>query len=244
MKEILIADVHANKQALDAVMEDISSIDYRRIICLGDVLGYGADPAYCYELISKKAEFIIMGNHEAGICEILPLGVFSDHAKKAIVYQRTLLTPNTFTELKKLPGMLQQPPFLFIHGSVIEQYAYMFDAEDFRENSFVFKKKYPGYKVCVFAHTHEQVYFKDGKIVYTEPDEKLDLISEQPIYLNPGSVGQPRGGHGTMARYAILDREEMSVYFKSIEYDFASASKAIEEAELPKYLADRLKQGV
>lgn len=241
----ILSDISSNLQALEAVMADAKAHQVTEYICLGDVVGYGANPSQCLDIALKYFQNIIMGNQEAGLCDLIPESSFNEHARRALFYQKEQIDVDRLLLIRNWPGMHQRTPYVFLHGSVMEQFGYMNEALDFRENNFVFTKKYPDCKVCFFGHTHEQVYFKENQVTHPEGTERLSLSdSEKPIYINPGSVGQPRGGRGPQARYLLLDPESESVEFRAVDYDVQGAVEAIRQAGLPRYLGDRLLMGI
>ena len=237
----VISDIHGNLEALEAVLEDVPG-GTERIYCLGDVIGYGANPNECCELVRSHEAPTISGNHDLAVTDLsTDLAWFNPIAEAAIEWTREQLTEENADFLRSRPRMMQEEGTLFVHGSVRDPDEYIINGATARENLDVLKQEYPDVRVCFFGHTHV-------KAVAPSPDgpasDFLDLTSGGPYLVNPGSVGQPRDGD-TFASYVLAEDapEGAQITYRFVEYDVKKAQTKILAAGLPRILADRLGQG-
>ena len=234
----MISDIHGNLEGLEAVLADVPG-GVERIYCLGDVIGYGANPNECCDLVREKEMPTITGNHDLAVTDLdTDLGWFNPVAAAAVRWTREHLTDGNAEFLRSRPRMMQTSETLFVHGSVRDPDEYIIDGGTAAENLALLKSEYPGVRLCFFGHTHV-------KAVAPSPNgasgaEVLDLGSNGPYLVNPGSVGQPRDGD-TFASYVLA--EETDVTYRFVEYDIEKAQAKIREAGLPGMLADRLAVG-
>lgn len=227
MKIAIISDVHSNLEALETVLKDISKKEVDEIICLGDIVGYGANPNEVIDLIKKKNIKCVQGNHDLNAVTLEKLDWFNDQAQEALKWTNKVLTEENKKFLKELPITLElkdkKNKLLAVHGSPADHlYGYIYPTTD----DEVIKDMLEDKKVDVITtgHTH----LADLK--------KLEL----KIFLNPGSVGQPRNNN-PKAQYAILDLSNINfITFEQVEYDIDTAAKKIIQAGLPKFLSERL----
>jgi len=260
MRLAIVSDIHANLPAFLAVLEDIKSqgIDNAHIICLGDVVGYGPQPAECVEL-AMKLRVTICGNHDWAVLHE-PLG-FNRIARQAIFWTRSVLKPGPLSLLgkkrrmwdflRRLPRSFQDGDYLFVHGSPrspIEEYVLRSDLDEIlnemtqklRENF----EKTPWVSFC--GHSHIPVILT-SQPAYIDPrdfyDSELRLSHDHKYIINIGSVGQPRD-RDPRACYVILDTATPSIRYRRVEYNIAETQKLIREnPQLDNALADRLEIG-
>ncbi len=238
----IISDIHGNRQAFEAVLDAIGSSDCEELWCLGDIVGYGADPDTCVELTRRHSAVCLAGNHDLGVCGALPLEEFSRGAALAAHWTRETITAETRAYLKGLePVCLDEAVGLF-HASprdpVWEYVLSPLQAElclDTQEH-----------RVCLIGHSHVALSFcrEPGSPAtgQTRGDgEELDLSSGEWL-VNPGSVGQPRDGD-PRAAWLELDLDGWSAVFHRVQYDISGAAAAIRAARLPDSLAERLSYG-
>ncbi len=230
MKIAIIADIHGNLEALEAVLNHIKSKEVDKIICLGDIVGYGSSPNECIELIKKNEIQAIQGNHDLNAVTLEKLDWFNDNAKEALKFTNKILTEENKKFLKELPETLEiknkKNKLLAIHGSPKDHlYEYLEPTTDEDKIKDMIEEQ----KVDVIAVGHTHL-----------PDIKK---FELKLFLNPGSVGQPRNNN-SKAQYAILDLSNINfVTLEQVEYDIDTAAKKIIQAGLPRFLADRLYVG-
>ncbi|MGB3682669.1 MAG: metallophosphoesterase family protein [Rubrobacteraceae bacterium] len=234
----VISDIHGNLEALEAVLGDVPE-EAGRIFCLGDVIGYGASPNECCELVRGVEMPVITGNHDLAVVDLsTDLNWFNPVAEAAVRWTRERLNDENRAFLRSRPRMMQTSEALFVHGSVRDPDEYIIDSTTAAENLAILKNEYPNVPLCFFGHTHV-------KAVAPSPNGKaaemgLDLGSGGPYLVNPGSVGQPRDGD-TFASYVLV--EGTNVTYRFVEYDIGRAQAKIRDAGLPGMLADRLAAG-
>jgi diadenosine tetraphosphatase ApaH/serine/threonine PP2A family protein phosphatase len=229
MRTAIISDIHGNLEALDAVLASIGSERVDRIICLGDIVGYGADPGPCIERVRASSTITVLGNHDAAAVDLSMAERFSSHAASAIVWTRSHMTGEHLQYLRGLPLVHTEPDRIYVHASPQEpsMWNYIFDPIDAREALTAFERG-----ACFIGHTHTPALFRDRKA--TGP-----LRREERAIINVGSVGQPRDGLPESS-YGIFDDDTWTYRNIRVPYDIETAAKKIRESGLPARLADRL----
>lgn len=237
MKYALISDLHANLEALRAVLEQIEACGADKTVCLGDVVGYNANPNECVDLIREREIPTVCGNHDAvasGLDE--PWG-FNPIALAAALWTRERLTEENRLWLRQLPDTLSLTEFLAVHGSPNDRDSYLFTWEDIVPHLGHLHER--GHSLCFFGHTHSPCVFSSGGLYAVENGDIFRLRREETFFVNPGSVGQPRDGN-PMAAFGLLDTEKRQFSMVRVEYPVESASRSIIKAGLPNFLAERL----
>jgi predicted phosphodiesterase len=238
MKSVaIISDIHANLPALTAVLKDIDKLGIEECICLGDIVGYGAQPAECIELLqSRKLCPILRGNHDAYVAaDEEPTNVSSETAE-VIRWTRGRLTPDQRAWLGALPMTWTGTDYEVVHASLHqpEEWGYVLEHAAAAQH-FVHQSK----PICFIGHSHQPKMFVEGK------DRALEITSLESVrpdrkqVVNVGAVGQPRD-KDERACYVVYRRAEQDVWWRRIPYDIASAQKAIIGAGLPGKYAHRL----
>jgi predicted phosphodiesterase len=247
MRYAIISDIHANVEALEAVIEDTERRRVDKIVCLGDIVGYNANPNETVDLIREKGIVTIGGNHdERAAGDEEPYG-FNPQARSAILWTRDQITPENKEYLASLPVMLTVDDlFLMVHGSVNSVDDYILSTSEAILN-FELLKKEGSLRICFFGQTHRPAIFVEDEgrvfLVRGEGKEYDFMLRDNAYYLiNPGAVGQPRD-HDERASYIIYDARRDRVSFYRVVYDTAAASRKIVGAGLPFTLAVRIKQG-
>src|SRR5919205_3252314 len=239
----VISDIHGNLEALEAVLSDVPD-GIERIYCLGDVIGYGANPNECCDLVREREMPLITGNHDLAVTDLsTDLAWFNPVAAAAIEWTREQLTEENAHFLRTLSRTMQEGGILFVHGSVRDPDEDIVNAAVARENLAALKKKYPDVQVCFFGHTHVKAIAPSPNGPITGSGA-LDLTSGGPYLVNPGSVGQPRDGD-TFASYVLAENvpDGPQITYHFVEYDVEKAQTKIRAAGLPNILADRLSHG-
>jgi predicted phosphodiesterase len=242
MKLAIVSDIHGNRHAFEAVLDAIAESGSQEMWCLGDLVGYGADPDACVELARRHAAICLAGNHDLGVCGKLPLEQFSRGAALAARWTQDRVTTDTLEYLMALtPAHLDESVGLY-HASprdpIWEYVLSPLQAElclDIQEH-----------RVCFIGHSHVALSFSraagEPATGETRSDgEQLDIGSGEWL-INPGSVGQPRDGD-PRAGWLELDTEASAIVYRRTEYDIAGAAAAIRQARLPDSLAERLAFG-
>ena len=235
----VISDIHGNLEAFEAVLGDIPG-GVERVFCLGDVIGYGASPNECCDLARREEIPVITGNHDLAVVDLdTDLNWFNPVAEAAVRWTREHLNEENQNFLRSRPRMMQTSEALFVHGSVRDPDEYIIDGTTAAENLAVLKSEYPKIPICFFGHTHVKAVVPSPNGSAVESDS-LDLSTNGPYLVNPGSVGQPRDGD-TFSSYVLV--EGTDVTYRFVEYDIEKAQARIRNAGLPGMLADRLAVG-
>jgi predicted phosphodiesterase len=233
----VISDIHGNLDALEAVLRDVPE-EVETIYCLGDVIGYGANPNECCEIVLGMPT--ISGNHDLAVTDLqTDLNWFNPTAAAAVLWTRDHLSRENADFLRTRPRMMQSDDALFVHGSVRDPDEYIINRVSAEENLAILRSDYPEVGICFFGHTHVKAVAPSPNGAMVGGDT-LDLRYGGPYLVNPGSVGQPRDGDA-FASYVICDGERL--LYRYIEYDIKNAQDKIRAAGLPNMLADRLAVG-
>jgi predicted phosphodiesterase len=237
---LIVSDIHGNREALEAVLADARG-RYDRIVCLGDLAGYGADPNFVVEWARADASAIVRGNHDKLCAGLESLYSYRPAARAAAEWTVSELTPENRAYLERLPrGPLPYEGFDLVHGSPLDEDEYLMTKNDVEAISREIDTP-----LSFFGHTHLQGGFLIARKIVTQIDRNraLQLERHYTYLVNPGSVGQPRDGD-PQAAYAIYSAEEHLVEFRRVPYDAAKAAEKIRAAGLPDSLAARLLKGV
>jgi predicted phosphodiesterase len=221
----VLADIHGNREALEAALGALERFPLDKILCLGDVVGYNADPDECAELVRARCAVTIAGNHDLISLARLDFSRCSNKAEYSLRRTREVLSPQTREWLRTLPPhhMLEHGVVL-VHGGVRDVQQYMVTSAHIRENAAYLQDDFPGARICFFGHSHEQkVYAVDaGNVREVPTDGQVFLRPQDTYFINPGSVDASRKRTGKLAQCALLDTDEWSVRFLDVEYDCAA----------------------
>ena len=235
----LFGDIHANLEALSAVLEDAAAQGCTHYICLGDVVGYNADPVACLNKIRELDIPTVKGNHDEDATGNHSLESMNPVAATALQWTRKQLDEESRNWLRQLRMVRQVRDFTVVHSTLDQpsNWNYVTNRFDAMSNF-----SYQFTQVCFHGHTHvPRVYVKNDK-VEENPAEQVVIESGLKYFINAGSVGQPRDGDWR-ACYAIYDLAHNMVVFRRVEYDIETTQKKILEAGLPEMLAERLADG-
>lgn len=245
MRYLILSDIHANRQALEAVVEN-SAGAYDEIVCLGDIVGYGADPVFAVEWARAHVKWMVRGNHDKAAVGLEDLEWFNPAARKSALWTREQLNADQIEWIRKLPqGPVELQGFDLVHGSPLDEDEYLLGVRDAAEVAAYLERP-----VAFFGHTHLQGGFllhRNGvmRLPRPGPDETEVVLEVEPeacYLLNPGSVGQPRDAD-PRAAYAVYDTESHLLTYYRVAYDIAEAQRRIRAAGLPDLLAERLTTG-
>lgn len=248
MRIAIISDIHSNLEALQKAIEIIEQKAVDKIICLGDIVGYGANPKQCLELTKKISRHIIMGNHDQASANMSYIKNFTDYAKEAIFWTNKILSQHEKEFLQSLPLTNKIDNISFVHSSPFKSEEWYYITKH-SEASINFR--YFDTSVCFVGHTHVSGIFCEEFAAYKElvegviTDEKkyfshkYKLLREKKYIINPGSVGQPRDRDWRLS-FGIFDTENLTYENIRSEYDVEAAAKKIREAKLTEFLATRL----
>ena len=246
MRVAAIADIHANLPALEAVLEAVEAAGAEEVWCLGDVVGYGADPDACADLVRERCAVSLAGNHDLAVLGELRTSAFSEAAAAGVEWTRDNVAERTLEFLGGLEPVGRRQEVALSHGSPRDPvWEYVLSAEQ-AEACFEVQPE----RVGLIGHSHVSLFFSQG--ARNEPGEVrgarmsdgAQLEIEQGAWLlNPGSVGQPRDGD-PRAAWLELDTEAQTARFHRVPYEIDRAAAAISAAGLPGRLADRLQVGM
>jgi predicted phosphodiesterase len=242
MRIAIVSDIHGNRHAFEAVLDAIELSDCQEMWCLGDLVGYGAEPDACVELARRYAAICLAGNHDLGVRGAIPLEEFSRGAALAARWTQGVINGETREYLDKLePANVEEQVGLY-HASprdpIWEYVLSPLQAELCLDVQ--------SHRVCLIGHSHVALSFSrvegESATGQTRADGELLDLTDSEWLINPGSVGQPRDGD-PRAGWLELDLGTSQALYRRTEYDIAGAQAAIRAARLPDSLAERLEYG-
>ncbi len=244
MRYLILSDLHSNWEALQAVLADAAG-RYEHVVCLGDLVGYGADPNPVVEWVRGHVTAVIRGNHDKACSGLESLEWFNQIARDAARWTLRELAPENLQYLVGLArGPVQLDGMTLVHGSILDEDEYVVSPQ---EAAQVFP--YLEDRLTFFGHTHLQGGFIDQgsrlQLIRPRPEsgpQYLEIHPEEKYLVNPGSVGQPRDGDWRAA-FVLYDSDQSQIVFHRIEYDVSAAQQKIQAAGLPAPLATRLAAG-
>jgi predicted phosphodiesterase len=238
----ILGDIHGNTEALQAVLASVSSERIDKVICLGDVVGYGAEPVQCLEIIMGLGCDVIAGNHDWAAIGKLSIDCFNAYAKAAAMWTRDQLSPSHKEFLANLPLTLTYEHLAVAHGTFHQPEAFNYIQTVFDAQQSFEALKGLNATLGFLGHSHVPVGFFDTDPITYTLDSEIPIDDEAAVIVNAGSVGQPRD-ENNKASYAILDSDAKIVSIKRIDYNIDAAATKIRNAGLPEILAARLYQG-
>ncbi len=241
MKYIIFSDIHANFEALNSFAQLIKTTDNQKLVCLGDTVGYGADPNRCVQWVRERAHLVLPGNHDHAAVGKTALAYFNPHAYLSCLWTRNKLSERNKQFLRSLPLEKQEDGIFWVHSSPWEpeRWHYVCSRRDGPMNFDRFQER-----LCFVGHSHQPVILEQspqGEIIDTTFSE-FDLKPGHRYIINVGSLGQPRDGNPDPA-FAIYDSQAEKVILQRFHYDYCPTQEKILKAGLPGYLAERLSLG-
>ena len=238
MKIAVISDIHANLPALNATLKFLSTQKIDRIICLGDVVGYGPFPNECIELVKEHCQHVMMGNHDQAALGMGDVNYFNEYALEVILWTRERLTAYNKGFLENLPFTFSDGNQLYVHSSPFEpqEWHYILDEHEARANL-----KSTDARLIFIGHSHIPLVFSEQEGFLETELLPLELDRDRYI-VNVGSIGQPRNGD-PRATFVIYDDQSDNLEYIRINYDVDEAFQAIIDSHLPSFLAMRLLTG-
>ena len=240
MRFAVISDIHGNFDALTAVLADIDKSRIDKVVCLGDCIGYGAEPELVIRTLHVRGIPSTLGNHEQAVLERDRLEWFNPMAKTSLIKTISMLSEEALSLIEDFPPVLASNDSRFVHGfppASVTTYSFELSPKDKRR---VLDKLVES--VCFFGHTHDLcIITYDGHTLTDEPlsSEPIAMLPDHRYAINVGSVGQPRDGNNN-AKYVIWDKGDATFEVKFIPYDIAAAAGKIIAAGLPEIHAKRL----
>ena len=223
----ILSDIHGNLEALGAALAALERRGARQLLCLGDVIGYNADPDECAAIVRARCAATIAGTHDLIGTGRLDFRHCSNAARYSLARTRRTLGREAAAWLGTLPPnrTIEDGKVVLVHGGVRDVQQYMARGEHIRENAEFLRYDYPGARLCFFGHSHQQMAFRvDGNVVSSLPipGGRLDLKKEELHFINPGSIDAQRKRSAKLAECAVFDSLDWSIEFLRVPYDAAS----------------------
>lgn len=241
MRIAILSDIHSNLEALKAVMAAIAKEpDIQQIFCLGDVVGYGADPLGCLEIVQKQMTLCLAGNHDWAVAGKLDFEDFNEQAAQAVRWTQKQCAKKQLKYLGGLALTFQKSAFEGVHGTLNypEEFYYLKDINDAADTFFLMKTS-----VCFVGHTHDpQILIHRDGITQIAKGASVSYQDKDKCIVNVGSVGQPRDGD-PRAAFCLFDTKNNALEIHRVPYPVEIAQEKILKAGLPEYLAQRLAMG-
>ena len=254
MRLAILSDIHANLHALEAVLADIERVGLAELWCLGDVVGYGAQPDECARLVEERCDLCLVGNHDLAVLDDLDVSAFSPAAAAAVRWTQETADPATLDFLRKLEPADETRDVALYHASPRDPvWEYVLWPDQAAECIAV-----QAARVSLIGHSHVALFFVMGEDRRPPRGQSLELdgaargaqaragtrldLSEGRWLVNPGSVGQPRDGD-PRAAWVELDTDSWEATYRRVEYEIDRAAEAIDATDLPEHLARRLYVG-
>ena len=237
----IIADIHGNLEALEAVLGCLPRVD--RLICVGDIVGYGPNPNECIDLVRKMNIAAVSGNHEKAVVGEIDMQWFNENPKKAVFWTRDNMKPENMPFLKGLPLTLEMDDFQLVHGSLREPLEEYVSSISDAIPTFEMMTK----PLCFLGHSHKPLFIGrrndgnyNGRKLLNE--DEIFIEEYEKVIINVGAVGQPRDGD-PRASYGIYNSKSKIFSLHRIEYDIKKVQEKMKKAGLPQSLIDRLQRG-
>ncbi len=238
----IFSDVHGNIEALEVVLQALRYENIDRMICLGDLVGYGPSPNQCVERVIKEVDRIVAGNHDYAAVDQISTDNFNEYARKAIDWTHEVLTSTSIQVLSQLPLISIEEEVTYVHATPEEpaDWHYIFTNDHARRSFNAMTTS-----ICFVGHSHTPAAFirnEKGDISIYDPTE-VSIEEGKKYIINEGSVGQPRDGD-PRACYGVLDTEEKRFRLKRLPYPVDRVQEKMWKEHLPSYLIHRLSVGL
>ena len=239
-KYAILGDIHGNWEAFTAVLEDAQSLGVTHYVCVGDIVGYNANPGECLRRIRELNMVCVRGNHDHYCSHDECVRDFHPLAANVVDWTRNQLTADELAYLRDLKMVRLVSGFTLVHSTLDmpEKWGYVFDELE-AESNF----SYQSTSVCFYGHTHQPVIFEKAGFVRRLNGARQPVTLGKKYFINVGSVGQPRDGD-PRSSYGFYDTGSREVELRRVEYDIPTTQKKIIAAGLPERLAARLRVGV
>ncbi len=242
MRTAIVTDIHGNFAALSKVIERGEELDVDRWVCLGDTVGYGADPNECCDLVRERASFTLLGNHDAAVAGRMDYEYYYEAARDALDWTRGVLSPANFAWLQSLPYTVKEGAIEYCHGSPLEpeQYEYVFLLEQAED---LVRVQDDLADLTFIGHSHlPRAYALNGVGARSVLADTVEIKTGPKYLISIGSVGQPRDGD-SRACFGVLDDVARTLTFHRVAYDIGRAARRIIDAGLSDHFAKRLFTG-
>jgi diadenosine tetraphosphatase ApaH/serine/threonine PP2A family protein phosphatase len=240
MRFAILSDIHGNLEALTAVLERIAPDD--RVLCLGDIVGYGPNPNECLALVRERATVTVLGNHDVGAVDGHGLAYFNPAARAAIDWTQRVLEPEHAAWLDAQSYEVRADDYLLVHGAPVDYFTYILD-KGAAAKAFAATDA----RLIFVGHTHVADYYTlglEGAIghAFCQTGGRLDADAQTRYLINVGSVGQPRDLNPD-ASFVFYDDAAQTIVWERVAYEIGRTQEKIEAAHLPEALARRLTVG-
>lgn len=237
----VISDIHANLEALEAVVGALRDKGATRFACCGDIVGYGPDPNRCVEIIRGLSCDCVAGNHDCGVAGKIPLTGFNSTANRAALWTQPVLTESNRLYLENLPLTVREGSLFIVHSSPSAPDAWEY-VLTVREAGSEMEHFAGG--VCVVGHSHQPFAVErlPGRPARLVREDSFHILPDAKYFINAGSVGQPRDGDQRACCMLYDDNEQAMMYLR-VPYDIPAVQAKMRAAGLPEYLASRLESG-
>jgi diadenosine tetraphosphatase ApaH/serine/threonine PP2A family protein phosphatase len=224
------------------VLADLDRRGVDELLCLGDLVGYGADPGPCLETVAVRARSVVAGNHDHAAAGLVDLAWFNPHARQAVAWTAGRLAADHTRYLATLPLVVETAGATLVHASPADpgRWSYLVTPDEGRAVLDAFPTP-----LCFIGHSHlPAVWLRraDGTVEYRRGPDRIRLGAGDRALVSVGSVGQPRDGDPSAA-YAVWDVDAGAVEMRRVAYDVQEARQRIHAAGLPRLLGDRLLHG-
>ncbi len=237
----IISDIHSNLEAFTAILEYARGENIDEYVCLGDIVGYGANPNECIDLMRNLTDKVVAGNHDFGVAKMTNISYFNEAAQTAIMWTRKRIDNDKVEYIKTLPLVCEYQSLFFVHSSPSQpdSWNYILTMNDALKEFELFDNK-----ICFIGHSHQPTVFtiNSENEIGCSISDFLTVDNKKRYIINAGSIGQPRDGNPKSA-FLVYDTEKRSITFLRIAYDIEKAQKKIRDAGLPAFLAERLGVG-
>jgi predicted phosphodiesterase len=239
----ILADIHANSAALRTVLEHLDERGIRRILFLGDLVGYNADPIGVFRLLKDREVTYIGGNHDRYVAHGIGEELLRPPTVQAVEYSRSVLTDREISFLQGLEDQKTVGEFLTVHGSPRDRDEYILTKEAAVENLHIVEDDHRAVRICFFGHCHLPMVIGDGLIETVFRETRTVALDRDKTYLvNPGGVGQPRD-RCPLTSFALFDPDRWELTITRLPYPIEETQRQIREAGLDESLAARLGRG-
>jgi predicted phosphodiesterase len=224
----VLGDIHGNREALEAALARLDALGVTRIVCVGDLVGYNADPDACVALLRERQAVCIAGNHDLIGTGRLGFERCSNKAMHSLKRTREALSDSTVRYLVDLPANHRlEPDVLLTHGGVRDVQQYMTRPKHLEENAAYLAEDFPGIRVCFYGHTHEQKVWEvaGGAVRDVLIESPVELRADAIYFVNPGSVDASRKRAHKLAELAVFDSARRTLDFHRVPYDEAATEE-------------------
>ncbi|MHB8790548.1 MAG: metallophosphoesterase family protein [Desulfobulbaceae bacterium] len=241
MRTAVIADIHANLAALEAVLEDIAGQQVTDIICLGDSIGYGPDPGAVLQEVRQSQVLSVLGNHEYAVLNREYLGRMNPDPKRSMEITLPMLSPEDLAFIGTLEPVLVHRGVRLVHGCPPKSpTCYLF-----YPNARMLERFFSSFpeRICFYGHTHVLSFYEEGMVPEKGMEAELGTYRLDPnrrYLINPGSVGQPRDGINNHAKYLVWDQDKGTITYRGVAYDVQRTVNRLRLLGFPAFNAERL----